>query len=555
MREAQKTVVIKGEEETTEAIANVLSATRSSLDIATNSAGPSLVMGLGAYRNIYPALKSRGVGVRFITEITKSNLNYCEQMRRLGIKLRHLSGIRGNILINESEYLASISVSEGRPIAQIIYSNVTELIQHERFLFETLWNYALPARNRIEEIRHGTNPSEARVINDPELISSLGIELTNKSKKEVLLVVPSGDVLKKNQDYVKVLDEKARGGVLVRVLVPMSESLNELLRLFPSIDWRNSPESLVGFGIYDKRDILMTQYLPGKDYNKGTLLSAIHSSNEKSTPSIAAIFEALWETSDLRQKDARMRRQAQLLQDILTHDLRNYNQVIKLSAELLKDELKENILVQSLTENMIHAIDGSSSLLERAKGLGKIMAEDKPILSSCNLKEMIDSSVRLIRDAERNKRINVTTNFEDERAQVVADDLLNEAFLNIFSNSVKYTDVGDVEIQINVALSKRTIPDDLKMISHDPGYWKILISDKGRGIPNEIKPRLFSRYLESAKGSGLGMSIVHALIVERYGGMVNVRDRALNDSSKGTTIEIFLHRAPKVQFTSNDARL
>ena len=72
---------------------------------------------------------------------------------------------------------------------------------------------------------------------------------------------------------------------------------------------------------------------------------------------------------------------------------------------------------------------------------------------------------------------------------------------------------------------------------------KLSVSDKGRGIPDNQKNALFRRYLETATGSGLGLSIVHALVTERYGGTVALKDRVEGDFTKGTTAEILLPRA------------
>ena len=53
----------------------------------------------------------------------------------------------------------------------------------------------------------------------------------------------------------------------------------------------------------------------------------------------------------------------------------------------------------------------------------------------------------------------------------------------------------------------------------------------------------FSRYLENSKGSGLGMSIIQALVVDRYIGKVNVRDRIKGDYTKGASFEIWIPKA------------
>jgi signal transduction histidine kinase len=107
---------------------------------------------------------------------------------------------------------------------------------------------------------------------------------------------------------------------------------------------------------------------------------------------------------------------------------------------------------------------------------------------------------------------------------VIAEDLLEEIFVNLFSNSVKYTESSEVKIDI---LIREYFIGEVK-------YWMITVSDYGKGIPDLMKKDLFERFYSQAKGSGLGLSIVRTL-VERYRGKVWVGDRVYEDYSKGTT--------------------
>jgi signal transduction histidine kinase len=71
--------------------------------------------------------------------------------------------------------------------------------------------------------------------------------------------------------------------------------------------------------------------------------------------------------------------------------------------------------------------------------------------------------------------------------------------------------------------------------------WKVSISDLGEGIPDNVKISLFSRYTKGAKeANGIGMSIVHALVIGRYGGRVGVRDRVEGNYSKGAVLDVWL---------------
>jgi two-component system sporulation sensor kinase A len=107
---------------------------------------------------------------------------------------------------------------------------------------------------------------------------------------------------------------------------------------------------------------------------------------------------------------------------------------------------------------------------------------------------------------------------------IMAEDLLVDIFINLFSNTIKYTDQSEVKIDV-------TIKD---YFIGEAKYWMITISDHGKGIPDPMKKELFERYYSKAKGVGLGLSIVRAL-VERYRGKIWIGDRVYNDYTKGTT--------------------
>ena len=74
-------------------------------------------------------------------------------------------------------------------------------------------------------------------------------------------------------------------------------------------------------------------------------------------------------------------------------------------------------------------------------------------------------------------------------------------------------------------------------------YWKITFTDQGKGIPEKVKGKIFTRYLSTATGAGLGLSIVHALVVGRYSGKVLITDRVEGDYTKGTKVAVWLPKA------------
>jgi CHASE3 domain sensor protein len=248
---------------------------------------------------------------------------------------------------------------------------------------------------------------------------------------------------------------------------------------------------------------------------------------------VGAFSFAVYAAVDSLGKEQKARREAELLQDILTHDIRNYNQVSKMGTEMLYDLYQDDPRSRGILSSVLDSIEGSSQLAEKGKKLGKVLSEEKPKLGPIDLLGSIENSLNLVENSSRetDKTIEKTIENLTERTRptVMADELLDDVFTNLLSNSVKYTEGKDVSIRIVVE------PDQKSM-----QCWKISITDAAKGIPDEQKKVIFSRYLKGAKGTGLGMSIVHALVVERYDGRIEVKNAVPDDYRKGTTVEIWL---------------
>lgn len=100
----------------------------------------------------YIEASRRGVKILllYITEITRENLPHCEEIVQFAV-LRHLGGVRGNFAVSDTEYVAG--VMDGNTLASLLYSNVRELVQQQRYVFDMLWEQASPAKERLEQLR------------------------------------------------------------------------------------------------------------------------------------------------------------------------------------------------------------------------------------------------------------------------------------------------------------------------------------------------------------------------------------------------------------------
>jgi two-component system OmpR family sensor kinase len=93
-------------------------------------------------------------------------------------------------------------------------------------------------------------------------------------------------------------------------------------------------------------------------------------------------------------------------------------------------------------------------------------------------------------------------------------DELHRLVLNLIENAIKHTPPG-TRIQVSTAAEN--------------GYAVLVVEDDGPGIPAELGTRVFERFVrggrDGARGSGLGLSIVHS-VSESHGGSVILESSA-----------------------------
>jgi hypothetical protein len=80
----ERTEVLYGIENTTNAILSVLSNVNLKMDICADSTWPSVAMGIDVFRNALIDMNKRGIRSRYITTITKENLSYCKEAMKIG---------------------------------------------------------------------------------------------------------------------------------------------------------------------------------------------------------------------------------------------------------------------------------------------------------------------------------------------------------------------------------------------------------------------------------------------------------------------------------------
>ena len=266
----------------------------------------------------------------------------------------------------------------------------------------------------------------------------------------------------------------------------------------------------------------------------------VYSKNISLVNNAVSTFEVIWEEKDNYEKIIKEKKHSELLVDLITHDIGNYHQIIQGSLGLVISLVKKNKTnvspqdgekISSLLNTAKTALTRSQSFVDNIRRLERLYRQKDLKLISRNVPDAINSAYSTVERTLYNNNphgkkitLSIVHDGDPVNINIMAEDLLDEIFINLFSNTVKYTDLS--EVKIDVIINDYFIGGTK--------YWMITISDNGTGIPDSIKKELFERFYSKAKGGGLGLSIVRAL-VERYNGKVWVGDRVYKDYTKGTT--------------------
>jgi two-component system, OmpR family, sensor histidine kinase VicK len=207
------------------------------MDIYFDHTAPSIVVEIPEYRNGYIDIRKRGGKIRAFTEITKDNIHYCKELMKLVDELRHLNGVKGGIAVSESEYMATTLLEEAKPLTQVIFSSVKEVVEQGQYIFDTLWNTAIPAEQRIREIEERIVQYETKVLENKEQIFNHMKSVIEKASERSVCSSLGGMQLVYNNffdDYKKIIDRyRKRGeGKGLRWITTIDKDSIHLVKLF-----------------------------------------------------------------------------------------------------------------------------------------------------------------------------------------------------------------------------------------------------------------------------------------------------------------------------------
>ena len=579
--QVSKTTVLDINEDIIKQITH-LAESSSGLSIVSVSGGMQLIYNnfFDLYKNVLDGYKKGvGNGIKWIISIDKESLSLVKTFLDLGMQIRHIKNMpMMNFAVGEKEANATIEKMEGGKMVQsLLTSNEPIYVQHFKSVFEELWRTGIDPEQRIKDIEEGLDPEVIETIEKPATVQKLYLDILESATSDVMIILPTLNAFSRQEKTgaIRLAQEAAKErNVKVRILIPMTtinghqpsekEMKDKLkqysndyigIRYFESSP-AGTPDTKATFLLVDRKSSLVIEI---KDDLKDTFIEAIgrstYSNNRIAVLSYVAIFENLWNQSELYQQIRQAYEQLKVddtmhkeFINVAAHELRNPIQPILGLTEVLRAIKKEN--TNSRQEDLLDAIIRNAKRLQRLTDdiLDVTRIENQALQinkEQFDLSEVVTNVISDCKNQLRNqpykeKSIKIVLLPPYENIYIEADrNRLNQVIYNLLNNAINYTEKGIISICMEIKKGREII---------------VSIKDSGNGIDPDIFPRLFSKFAtNSPKGTGLGLYISKS-IIEAHGGRIWAKN---NTDGRGATFYFSLplvicRRVSTYQVQKND---
>ena len=215
----------------------------------------------------------------------------------------------------------------------------------------------------------------------------------------------------------------------------------------------------------------------------------------------------------------------------MSHELRSPLNAVIGAAQLLKAEGADADIQSQLVDAIQRSGKNLLGLIENILDISRIEAGEMHLaLADFHLPDCVDTALATAALAARAKGLSLACIVDPGVPPWRHGDALRlrQILLNLLGNAVKFTPSGDVVLRVTRGRQE--------------GDVHISVTDTGVGIPAESLPYIFEPFRQADDassrrfgGSGLGLSIVHQLVVA-MGGRIEVQSQA----TLGTSFEVDL---------------
>jgi two-component system sensor histidine kinase VicK len=542
----EKTEVIYGAENVLNRAIQGIPLAKETIDLCGEEDGPSAIVANEPILKKYIEASKRGVRIRQITEITNTNILDCKKLMGC-MEQRHLYGLYGYFVIVDGKQFHSHAYGqEAKSFPHMVTSTVKVFVQQQQYFFNTLWEKAIPAEQRIKEIEEGRAPEKLEIIQDTQKSIGRAFDIMNKTQKEllVLFATPRTFTFALRGEAADIYRKLSKNGVDIKLLVPrggadqFEEENNEQIakvreEISSSINLRSSDVDLntrITIMISDRNEF-MSWELKDDTLNDPYLAGGIatYSNIKALASSYATIFDNLWKITEfaenLRIANIKLENNDKAMKEfinIAAHELRTPIQPILGLSEMLPDARNDPQQHGKFVEIIVRNAHKLENLAEDILDVTRIESGRLQLsMEMIDLYELVDSVVHdfqkfLPADGKvimNYQKLNDGRNDEEDHGvshlAIVGDPArIAQVLSNLLRNALKFTNEGTISVRVG--------KNDSPCYSEAVVY----ISDSGQGIDPEVMYKLFEKFVsKSVNGTGLGLFISKS-IVEAHGGKI-----------------------------------
>jgi two-component system sensor histidine kinase BaeS len=204
----------------------------------------------------------------------------------------------------------------------------------------------------------------------------------------------------------------------------------------------------------------------------------------------------------------------------VTHELRTPLSVIRGQAEAIADGV-----YPADAAHLAPILDATQALDRLVEDLRTLVLTDAGNLvlnkEPTDLGQLVEDTRDSFRSQVESAGISLTTEVADNLPSFEVDPArIRQVISNLLSNAIRHTPSGG-----SVKVAVRSASDQVTLT----------VTDTGEGIPPELLPHVFDRFVKgpNSKGSGLGLAIAHD-IIGAHGGTLTIT----SETGKGTVATI-----------------
>lgn len=306
--------------------------------------------------------------------------------------------------------------------------------------------------------------------------------------------------------------EQVRGKSIIKIITPQYRSaFEELTRDVFNGESRKLEFEIIG--LKGTHRWMQTHAVPMRNAD-GEIISLLGLTRD--TTESKKIETDLIQAKELAEESVKAK---ELFLANMSHEIRTpMNAIIGMSEILQENNLSldqkgcVNVIKLS-ADNLLSIIN---NILDFSKlEVGQVLFENLPF----KLEEILKGIIQTLHFTNEKESTTLSYNISDKIPEVIIGDSvrLRQILLNLVSNSIKFTEVGNINIDIQ-----------LESQQNDVYFLIFKVTDTGIGIPSDKQSSIFESFVQVSSettrkygGTGLGLAITKQL-VELQGGTISV---------------------------------